>query len=77
VPSTPYKGLGESGRNSTMIDREMIRRLNNCDTDKLIGVLELNEDRLYPELFIDYPIQFTKADDHPPANILPVKSLWF
>jgi hypothetical protein len=59
-----------------MIDREMIRR-NNYDTDKLIAVLELNEDRLYPELFVGYPIRFTKAADHPPANILPVKSLWF
>jgi len=30
-----------------MINMEMILRLNNYDVDKLIGVLELNEDRLY------------------------------
>jgi succinate dehydrogenase flavin-adding protein (antitoxin of CptAB toxin-antitoxin module) len=30
-----------------MIDMERIRRLNNYDTDSLIAVLELNEDRLY------------------------------
>jgi hypothetical protein len=30
-----------------MIDMEVIRRLNNYDTDAMIRVLELNEDRLY------------------------------
>jgi hypothetical protein len=30
-----------------MINIETIRKLNNYDVDKLIGVLELNEDRLY------------------------------
>jgi hypothetical protein len=30
-----------------MIDIEVIRRLNNYDADRLIGVLEINEDRLY------------------------------
>ncbi len=30
-----------------MIDMETICRLNNYDTDALIRVLELNEDRLY------------------------------
>jgi hypothetical protein len=34
-------------RYSTMIDLEVIRRLNNYDTDAMIRVLELNEDRLY------------------------------
>ncbi|AFM26087.1 hypothetical protein [Desulfomonile tiedjei] len=36
-----------------MIDMEMIRRLNNYDTDELIRVLELNEDRLYHWLVLD------------------------
>ena len=35
-----------------MIDVEMIRRLNNYDTDALIRVLELNEDRLYAWLVL-------------------------
>ncbi len=30
-----------------MIDIEMIRRMNDYDVDKLIGVLDGNEDRLY------------------------------
>ena len=30
-----------------MIDIESIRRLNNCDTDAMIAVLELNEERVY------------------------------
>ena len=30
-----------------MINMETILRLNDYDVDKLIGVLELNEDRLY------------------------------
>jgi hypothetical protein len=38
-----------------MIDMEMIRRLNNQDTDALIRVLELNEDRLYNWLILDSP----------------------
>lgn len=36
-----------------MIDMEAIRRLNNHDTDALIAVLELNEDRLYHWLVLD------------------------
>ena len=35
-----------SGRDSTMIDMETVRRLNNDDVDSLVQVLELNEDRL-------------------------------
>jgi hypothetical protein len=36
-----------------MIDREVIRQLNNYDVDKLIGVLEINEDRLCHWLVLD------------------------
>lgn len=36
-----------------MIDMEVIRRLNNDDMDELIGVLELNEDRLYHWMVLD------------------------
>jgi hypothetical protein len=36
-----------------MINVEAIRRLNNHDTDALIRVLELNEDRLYAWLVMD------------------------
>jgi hypothetical protein len=38
-----------------MIDMEVIRRLNTYDTDALIVVLELNEDRLYHWLVMDSP----------------------
>ena len=36
-----------------MIDMEMIRRLNNYDVDRLIGVLAIYEDRLYHWLVLD------------------------
>jgi len=36
-----------NGRNSTMINVETVRRLNNDDVNSLVRVLELNEDRLY------------------------------
>jgi hypothetical protein len=36
-----------------MIDMEAIRGLNNYDTDALIAVLELNEDRLFHWLVLD------------------------
>jgi hypothetical protein len=39
--------MKSSGRNWTMFDVEVIRRLNNNDTDSLVRVLEINEDRLY------------------------------
>lgn len=38
-----------------MIDMEVIRRLNNYDTDAMIRVLELNEDRLYHWFILDSP----------------------
>jgi hypothetical protein len=47
--------MKSSGRNGTMINIETIRKLNNYDVDKLIGVLELNEDRLYAWLVLDSP----------------------
>jgi hypothetical protein len=33
--------------NVTTADMEAIRRLNNYDTESMIRVLELNEDRIY------------------------------
>jgi hypothetical protein len=33
-------------RNSTIIDMDMTRRLNNYDVDRLIGVLTINEGEL-------------------------------
>jgi hypothetical protein len=38
-----------------MINMETILQLNNYDLDSLIGVLELNEDRLYAWLVLDSP----------------------
>jgi hypothetical protein len=38
-----------------MINMETILRLNNYDVDNLIGVLELNEERLYAWLVLDSP----------------------
>jgi hypothetical protein len=37
-----------------MIDMEAIRRLNNYDTDALIRVLNLNENRLHAWLVMGY-----------------------
>jgi hypothetical protein len=44
--------MKSSRGNSTMIDVEMIRRLNSYDRDALTAVLELNEDRLYAWLVV-------------------------
>ena len=54
---TPLAALmmKSSRRNSTMIDMEVIRRLNSYDTDALIAVLELNEDRIYQWLVLGSP----------------------
>lgn len=38
-----------------MISMEAILRLNNNDMDKLMRVLELNEERLYAWLVLDSP----------------------
>jgi hypothetical protein len=53
-----------------MIDMETIRRLNNYDTDALIAVLELNEDRLYHWLVLG---SATVARDDLDASINYVK----
>jgi hypothetical protein len=60
-----------SRRDRETIDVEAIRRLHNDDTDGLIRVSELNEDRLYHWLVMDSPtvvrgdldksIQYAKA----------------
>jgi hypothetical protein len=39
----------------TMNDLEVIRRLNNYDTDSFVRVLELNEDQLYAWLVLGSP----------------------
>jgi hypothetical protein len=49
-----------------MIDVETARRLNNYDTDALIRLLELNEDRLYAWLFLD---SVTVVRDGPDRSI--------
>jgi hypothetical protein len=38
-----------------MIDMESIHRLINYDTDYMIRVLELNEDRIYAWVVLDSP----------------------
>ncbi|MBI5251822.1 MAG: hypothetical protein HY912_20200 [Desulfomonile tiedjei] len=55
-----------------MIDMERIRRLNNYDTDALIAVLELNEDRLYAWLDLG---SVTVVRDDLDASINYVKAL--
>jgi hypothetical protein len=45
--------MKSSGRSSTKIDMEVIRRLNTDDTDAMIRLLELNEDRLCQWMVLD------------------------
>ncbi len=47
MPLASHEMKWSSVRNSTMVDIENVRRLNNYDVDYLVRVLELNEDRLY------------------------------
>jgi MerR family transcriptional regulator, heat shock protein HspR len=46
---------GSGGRDRAMIDMESIRRLNNCETNYKIRVLELNEERIYAWVVLDSP----------------------
>ena len=55
-----------------MVNMETIRRLNNYDVDSLIGVLEINEDRLYHWLVVGSPTVVREDLD---ASINYVKAL--
>jgi hypothetical protein len=55
-----------------MVNMETIRRLNNYDTDAMIRVLELNEDRLYAWLVLG---SVTVVRDDLDASINYVKAL--
>ncbi len=55
-----------------MIDMKKILRQSNYDVDNLIGVLEINEDRLYAWLVLDSP---TVVRDDLDGSIEYVKAL--